>query len=172
MSDLILRKLTTADESAFVEAINQWDHDSGFIFVRDYKPHLPFYEYVELLNSYECGENLQPGYVPDTSLFGFVNGKIVGRLAVRHSLNDFLLRVGGHIGYGIVPPFRRKGYATAMLKLALPIAKRLGIKKALITCDDNNVGSIKTIEANGGILENSVVVADGKPLKRRYWIEL
>lgn len=96
----------------------------------------------------------------------------MGRLAIRHSLNDFLLKIGGHIGYGVVPQFRRMGYAKKMLELALPIAKELGVTKVLLTCDDNNLGSIKTIEANGGQLENTVASGDGKPLKRRYWIDL
>jgi predicted acetyltransferase len=59
-----------------------------------------------------------------------------------------------------------------MLAMALPMAKELGILRVLVTCDDNNLGSIKTIEANGGRLENKVEVGEGKPLKRRYWIEL
>lgn len=110
--------------------------------------------------------------MPDTSLFGFVGNVIIGRLAIRHRLNDFLLKVGGHIGYGVLPPFRKNGYAKRMLSLSLPIAKELGIVKALVTCDDNNIGSIKTIEANGGKLENKVSVGTDKPLKRRYWIHL
>jgi predicted acetyltransferase len=109
--------------------------------------------------------------VPDTSLFGFVDGKIVGRLAIRHRLNDFLLKIGGHIGYGVVPQFRRCGFAKNMLRLSLPIAYDLGIKRVLLTCDDDNIGSIKTIEANGGVLENVVPVGEGKSLKRRYWID-
>lgn len=172
MSELVLRRLTIADESAFLEAISQWDSSSGFIFVRDYQAGMPFKDYVDLLNAYEKGEKLPTGFVPDTSLFGFLDNKIVGRLAIRHSLNDFLLKVGGHIGYGIVPQFRRRGYAKTMLKLALPISKELGVGKVLVTCDDNNVGSIKTIEANGGVLENKVFIAEDKPLKRRYWIDL
>lgn len=89
-----------------------------------------------------------------------------------HRLNDFLLKIGGHIGYGVVPKFRGKGYANEILMQTLPIAKKLKIKKALLTCDDDNWGSIKVIEANGGKLENKVDAGPGKPLKRRYWIEI
>lgn len=168
----MLRKLTENDEKAFLKALEEWDSDSGFTWVRDYKPGMVFSDYIKLLNAFEKGEHLAKGYVADTSLFGFLNSEIVGRLAIRHELNDFLLKVGGHIGYGILPRFRRKGYAKKMLALALPMAKELGLKKVLVTCDDNNVGSIKTIEANGGILENVIVIEENKPMKRRYWINL
>jgi predicted acetyltransferase len=170
MNALELRRLSNEDEAAFLTAIGQWDDNSGFVFVRDFRQDMSFAEYVNLLKDHERGENLPPGYVPDTSLFGFINGNIVGRLAIRHTLNDFLLNVGGHIGYGVVPPYRRKGYAREMLRLALPIAKNLGISKVLVTCDDDNIGSIRTIETNGGTLENKVALGPGKPLKRRYWI--
>ncbi len=169
--ELELRRLTKSNEAAFLAAVDQWDNQSGFVFVRDYKPGMQFAEYVNRLAANERGENLPTGYVPDTSLFGFVDGVIVGRLAIRHSLNDFILSVGGHIGYGVVPPYRRLGYAKKMLELALPIAKALGISRLLVTCDDDNLGSIKTIESNGGVLENTINVAPDKPRKRRYWIE-
>lgn len=172
MANLILRQLTESDEKAFLEAIKQWDNDPGFFFVRAYTADMLFADYVRRLESNQRGENLPPGFVPDTSLFAFVDGQIVGRLAIRHSLNDFLLKIGGHIGYGVLPAYRRKGYAKQMLSLSLPMAKDLGINRVLVTCDDNNLGSIKTIEGNGGVLENKIVAGEGAPLKRRYWIDL
>ena len=86
------------------------------------------------------------------------------RIAIRHVLNDFLLDVGGHIGYDVRPTRRREGHATAMLRAALPWALDLGIDPALVTCDDDNVGSIRVIEACGGVLE------DVRGVKRRYWV--
>jgi predicted acetyltransferase len=82
----------------------------------------------------------------------------VGRASIRHSLNEFLEREGGHIGYVVVPEFRRQGYANAILRLSLQIAREKcgGTHRILVTCDDDNVGSIRTIEKNGGILENIV----------------
>jgi predicted acetyltransferase len=65
----------------------------------------------------------------------------------------------------------RQGYATAILRQSLQIARqKLGLKRVLVTCDDDNVGSIKTIEKNGGVLENIVTGPDGVTRKRRYWI--
>jgi predicted acetyltransferase len=125
-----------------------------------------------VLDERERGVNLPPNHVPSTFLFAFNAQRIVGRVSIRHRLNDFLLRVGGHIGYVVVPEFRRQGYATAMLRLALHIAReKLGIDRVLVTCDDDNIGSIRTIQNNGGVLENVVTGPDLDKPKRRYWIE-
>lgn len=171
-SNLILRRLTLADERTFLSALENWDNSPGFMFFSGYDSKMSFADYLESLAKRERGENLPPGHVPDTMLCGFVDGEIVGRLAIRHSLNEFLLKVGGHIGYGVLPKFRKQGFATEMLKQSLPMALELGISNVLVTCDDNNIGSLKTIEACGGTLENKVEVAPDKPLKRRYWIKL
>ena len=91
---------------------------------------------------------------------------VVGFLQVRHTLNDFLRETGGHIGYSIRPGHRRRGHATRALGLALERARVLGLDRVLVTCDDDNVASARTIEAWDGILED---VRNGK---RRYWISL
>ena len=94
----------------------------------------------------------------------------VGAVNIRHVLNDALFKAGGHIGDGIRPSERRKGYATAMIALALEECKKLGIKKVLMTCDKNNIGSAKSIISNGGVLENEIE-EDGH-IEQRYWIQL
>ncbi|OPJ62854.1 GNAT family N-acetyltransferase [Clostridium oryzae] len=111
------------------------------------------------------------GFVP-ASLYFMVdeNGKIYGSIHIRHELNDYLLKIGGHIGYGIRPSERQKGYAAKMLSLALQTAKEFGINKALVTCDKSNLGSARTIIKNGGVLENEII-EDGE-LVQRYWIEI
>jgi len=106
-----------------------------------------------------------------TQYFGIYNGKIIGTIQIRHYLNDFLLRSGGHIGYSIRPSERQKGYATKMLALALEECRKLSISKVLITCDKDNIGSARTIQKNGGILENEVIDDDGEILQR-YWIDI
>jgi predicted acetyltransferase len=105
-------------------------------------------------------------------LFAFKGKRIVGRVSIRHRLNDVLLRIGGHIGYVVVPEFRRQGHATAILRLALEFAHdTLGHERVLVTCDDDNIGSIKTIQNNGGVLEDVVSGSDLEKPKRRYWID-
>lgn len=98
------------------------------------------------------------------------DGEFIGRVSVRHQLTEKLLQEGGHIGYGIRPSKRKMGYGTKILELALPLAKSLVIDKALLTCNDENLGSQKIIEKNGGVLENKVQLPT--KLERRYWISL
>jgi len=97
--------------------------------------------------------------------------KFLGAVNIRHYLNEILLKEGGHIGLGIRPSERRKGYATQMIALALIECKKLGINKVLITCDKSNIGSAKSILKNGGKLENEFVNSDGD-IEQRYWINL
>jgi predicted acetyltransferase len=79
--------------------------------------------------------------------------------------------VGGHIGYGVLAQYRRRGYATEILRQSLVVARSVGVGRVLVTCDDDNVGSAAVIEAIGGRLENVVDAAPGKAPKRRYWID-
>ena len=131
-----------------------------------------FARYLQILEQRARGEEVPPGHVPSTFLFAFQGSKIVGRVSIRHELNEFLLRIGGHIGYTVVPEFRRRGYATEMLQQSVAIARqRFGLTRVLVTCDDDNVGSIRTIEKNGGVLENVVTGPDLDTPKRRYWID-
>lgn len=96
--------------------------------------------------------------------------KIVGNLQIRHFLNEKLLNDGGHIGDSVRPSERRKGYATEQIRLALEKCKELGIDNVLIVCDKANIGSAKSIQKNGGILENEIYF--GNELVQRYWISL
>lgn len=97
--------------------------------------------------------------------------ELLGAINVRHELSENLLQFGGHIGYGIRPSQRRKGYAKAQLLMGLEKIKELGIARVLITCNDQNPASAATILSCGGILEDKRKDSDGTIL-RRYWIDL
>jgi predicted acetyltransferase len=91
--------------------------------------------------------------------------EVVGFLALRHSLTPWLLEEGGHIGYSVRPSRRGQGHAGRALALAVRRAAELGLDRVLLTCDEPNLASARTIERNGGVYE------DTRNGKRRYWIE-
>ena len=131
-------------------------------------------EWIEHCVLYKDSLTVPRGRVPATQYI-FVreeDDKIVGMLQIRHCFNDYLEKYGGHIGYSVAPSERRRGYASQMLKAALPKCRELGMDKVLITCIDHNEGSRKTILANGGVYESTVYEPDEKLSLERYWIAL
>jgi len=130
-------------------------------------------QWLQTLRNNLREDTVQDGRVPSTTYFACrkSDSAIVGIIDIRHRLNDFLYNWGGHIGYGVRPTERRRGYATQMLALALQEAKKLGIEKALVVCNADNEASRATILKNGGIFCNEIPESGGK-LIQRYWIAL
>ncbi|KAB2439402.1 GNAT family N-acetyltransferase [Bacillus luti] len=125
----------------------------------------------ELLDAHN-GVNLPESWVPDSTYWLVTDeNKIVGAVNIRHSLTEHLFNAGGHIGYGIRPSERRKGYATKLLALSLEKTKELNITKALVVCDEVNTASEKTILHNGGLRDKDFTEENGNVV-RRFWIEL
>lgn len=167
MNPLVLRRLTPADEDQARAGHRELAAD-GFEFILGLDD-APFSQCLEAFAREEAGVDLPRGRVPATFLGAFVGGDLVGRTSIRHELNGYLRAYGGHVGYGVRPGFRRRGYATAMLRQALGMLHDLGVDQALVTCDDANEASIGVIAACGGALED-VVVDEGGRLTRRYWL--
>ncbi|MEJ1090919.1 GNAT family N-acetyltransferase [Microbacterium istanbulense] len=115
------------------------------------------------------GIDIDPGRVRSSWLIADVDGEVVGRVSIRHVLNEFLLNEGGHVGYAVGREFRRRGYATEILRLAVADLAERGVERVLVTCDDANVASAGVIEKLGGVLED-VRPGRHQTLKRRYWI--
>ena len=152
----------------FLDCNDSMDGTGGLRQIADPK------KWIEHCHMSKDPDHVAEGRVPATQYI-FVreeDDKIVGMLQIRHYLNDYLEKYGGHIGYSVAPSERRKGYASQMLKSALPECKELGIEKVLITCFDNNIGSRKTILANGGVYESTVYDPDEKASLEKYWIDL
>jgi predicted acetyltransferase len=162
-----LRPLTVADEAQALQAHSELAADN-FEFLLGYTEGMAWPEYLQILDNLFTGTNLPEGKVSATFLIAESNGELVGRTSIRHELNDFLFSVGGHIGYGVRPNYRRQGYATEILKQSLAYINQLGITEVLVTCLDVNVGSFEVIQSQGGILENKVEYEGA--LWRRYWI--
>ena len=172
---LKLITLNRAYEKQLGEMIDEWkadqeqnhtDRSPGAIFKYDYHDFDSYLAHLEL-------KEPKDGKVP-TSVFFLLDeerDRLLGAVDIRHYLNEFLLREGGHIGDGIRPSERRKGYGTEILRLALTECGKLGIDRVLVTCYKDNVGSAKAIQKNGGVLENEIVCADGA-IMQRYWITL
>jgi predicted acetyltransferase len=109
-----------------------------------------------------------PGWVHCTYWWMAEGDEVLGTIALRHELNDFLLEAGGHIGYGVRPSARRRGLASWALAGVLPYAKNLGLDRVLVTCNEANEASRRTIERTGGVLEDVRDTEIGRV--RRYWI--
>jgi predicted acetyltransferase len=169
---LTLRTLTLSDEQAFYKAVADWPEAERGYITFDWKPGMLFSEHLEKLDKDMRGIDLPESFVPHTMFYGFVNDNIVGRVSVRHELNEFLLNFGGHMGYAVSRPYRNKGYAKEMVNQCLPYFRQLGLQKILVTCDDDNLASKKIILNIGGQLENKVYKeAEGK-YTCRYWVDI
>jgi predicted acetyltransferase len=147
--------------------------ESGFGGTEFVTQSMTLADYLRRLVDYAAGRNLDDGHVPSTTFWVLDEaGGVIGLVRLRHELNDVLLRTGGHIGYYLRPAARGRRYGTEMLRLALVEARRLGIDRALLTVNADNLPSIRVIERNGGVMEEeSPHPEDGRPY-RRYWIDL
>ncbi len=172
MSKLTLRQLNKQDEDAFFEGLKEWDGEDLDWYTFSWKPGMPFSEMITILENEFAGIDLLPGRVAHTMLYGFVEGKIVGRVSIRHSLNEHLRKRGGHIGYAVAKKFRKNGYATEMVRQALDHCRELKIPKLMVTCAEDNVPSCKIIERFDGKLEDKIWDDEDKEMIRRYWVSI
>lgn len=167
---LKLVKLEKKYRSQLTDMMEEWEKTGEKIVPYAIRK-TDYHNFDVYLNSLEVKDDKE-GLVPDSTFFCLDTDRniFVGAVNIRHYLNEALLLNGGHIGDGVRPSERRKGYATQMIKLALEECRKLGIDKVLMVCDKDNIGSARSIQKNGGILENEVVV-DGV-IKQRYWIDI
>ncbi len=127
--------------------------------------------YDAYLEARQIRDNGDQKTVPSTNYFLVdENDRVLAMVDIRHNLMDYLFNVGGHIGYSVRPAERRKGHATRILAEALRKCDELGIQRVLVTCNDDNIGSAKTIIKNGGVEDKSFKEEDGTVV-RRFWVE-
>lgn len=131
-----------------------------------------FEEWIQTLKDNSNISTVREGFVPSSTYMAIreSDNRIIGMIDIRHFLNNYLEKFGGHIGYSVRKSERQKGYAKKMLELALEKCKELNINRVLVTCSKDNIPSMKTILSQGGVLENEIL--EGERITCRYWIDL
>ena len=159
-------------ELNYLDYIKEWENSGELIVPSATKRNnMSFQELFKRWVVDETDEMYKLGFVPSTLYFMVDNNnQVIGAIHFRHELNNRLLQNDGHIGYGIRPSERRKGYASLMLNMLLVDIRSKGYEKVLITCDEDNIGSARTIEKSGGVLYDKVEFEGD--MTRRYWVNL
>ena len=155
-------------QSAFLEMVREYEAHG------DHRYTLALQDFPAYLRRIECGrrgEDLPEGWVPAAEFWLEERDRILGCVRIRLELTSDLVHEGGHVGYDIRPSERRRGYGTALLRLALIEARSLGLDRIRVTCDDDNIASVQVIERNGGILAGRAVSKRSGKAIRQYWFE-
>ncbi len=169
MAELLLRPLRSKDDAA-ARLAHEVLGAAGYNFFLDHDPAESWAEIVGRLDRQRRGIEVAEGRVPAAFLVAWVGEEIVGRVSIRFELNEYLASAGGHIGYAVLPAYRRHGYGTEILRQALVVARASGVADVLVTCAIDNVGSRAIIERCGGEFESVVNDPRENVEKRRYWI--
>lgn len=172
---LILRKVLPSDLDAAkeyrAEMLAAGSSMDGCSNLRRFENMADWYDWIQKA---EHRETCPPNWVPDTQYISLrrCDGALVGMLDIRHELNEQCFNLFGNIGYSIRPDARGMGYATEQLRLAKEICRSMGMDRLLISCHKDTTASAKTIQRNGGVLENEVVDQRNGEVVQRYWITL
>lgn len=169
---IIAKEFTEQDKDQLFDMIYEInEYDSNFEGLSDIGRIEDYNEFLKKSEKWKHQELINSNYSSQITFGVFDDEKLVGGFVLRHTLKGALINHGGNIGYLVRPSERKKGYGKALLKLALEKAKDIGLKKVLITCRNDNIGSIKVIESNYGIYENDYYDENSGKTYRRYWIE-
>ncbi len=169
---LRLIKTSVEQKEQILAFLQEWyEHDERIVPTSVDRETTDFEVYVNTLRQKELRENIEEGWVPSTTYWLTDGEELLGAVNIRHELNESLLKIGGHVGYGVKPSARGRGLATIQLQLALEKVKEFGIERALITCNRTNVASRQVILNNGGVADTPYTEEDGT-IVERFWIDL
>lgn len=168
---IYLTKPSEKYKQTYLEALEELRNDKEELSYIP-KERETFPQFIERLHNNAKGKDLPEGWVPDSTYWLIDNDQFIGRVSIRHVLNKALSKVGGNIGYDIRPSMRKMGYGFKILEYALVKAKEIGLEKVLVTCNDDNIGSKKIIEKNGGIFQDSIQNENLPTKTLRYWIPI
>jgi predicted acetyltransferase/catechol 2,3-dioxygenase-like lactoylglutathione lyase family enzyme len=171
---LFLSPPSTRYKHSFIEYVREFHLEGRYYEVTLQELRDDFDVYVRHLLVQADPEQIGDYRVPETYLWLILGDEVVGVTRIRHRLTSSLRRYGGNIGYEIRPSRRRQGYGREILRLALGEARKLGLDRALVTCNTKNVASRHIIEHNNGVFEGEDdVFFNGVTIReRRYWIEI
>ena len=169
---VVIRQLGSRDESEAMAAHEELVAEGYAFLPRPRRDAEAWDAYLERMEYEKTPAGLPDGLVPWTNIYLAEDGVLAGGLSLRHELTPWLLEVGGHVGYCVRPRFRRRGHASRLLAAGLELAAEIDLDRVLVTCDLDNVGSVKVIERADGVLEDIRPVPDQPEAaaKRRYWI--
>ena len=122
------------------------------------------------IERFEEARDLPPDRVRMTWFWLFRGDRIIASSRLRHALIPVLLQDGGHIGYEVRPSERRQGIARALLRLTLGEARRIGLRRVLLTAEPTNLGSVRVILANGGVFSGKSISPHTGRAMNHYWI--
>ena len=169
---LILRRLCQSDEKSFLEGLKDWEGEDLTWYTFDWHQGMDFSQLLERLDKNQRGEDIPKNFVPSTMLYAFIGEQIVGRVSIRHELNEALKKRGGHIGYAVAPRFRKQGYAKEMLTQALSFCNSRGLSEVIITCSKDNIVSVKLIEGVNSQYIESFFDEESGEVTNRYIVSL
>lgn len=169
---IIAKEFTKQDKEQLFDMINETkEYDGNFEGFEAIGRIVDYDVFLNGLEAWKCQDRINPNYSPQTTFGVFADEKLVGGFVLRYTLKGALINHGGNIGYFVRPSERRKGYGKKLLNLAIKEAKDIGLEKVLVTCRNDNIGSIKIIEFNGGKYENDYYDESLGKIFRRYWID-
>jgi predicted acetyltransferase len=157
-------------EQSYRAYIRELGDESRYPFPLDFE-YKDFPALLARLDDLANGINVPPGFVPNSTYWLVQGGELIGVSNLRHYLNDRIRHHGGHIGLGVRPSYRGRGFGSTLLNLTIQEARKKGIAEIHVHCLKSDVASARTIVRNGGVLDSEVLDEGSPEIIQRYLID-